>query len=224
MPTVNEDMETVMSADHSEFPAIAKKLKALLDPIESVRLRFTLGDIIYPLQIDKAGVGLHISDGTALSPGVLGNYPGAEDYFVPGKNNLTHGYWPILSADGLEVLVLRIIGGKIQLPNAGQATSFKDRTIIKVLEDLKRMPGNANFAELGLGLNPLARTGPEITVLEAEKALGVHLAYGQDSHFGGLIGNAVSDVHQDIVYPRSDARMKVELLALVGRTWQPVTW
>jgi len=72
-----------------------------------------------------------------------------------------------------------------------------------------------NIAELGLGCNDKAVISG--SVLEDEKVLGLHWAYGRSDHLGGTVGVAnFSDpshvVHSDIVYPRGG---RIEVTSLV---------
>ena len=56
------------------------------------------------------------------------------------------------------------------------------------------MPGATNLAELGIGLNPLARIGPAIT--ETKKRLGTaHFALGDNA--GGYGGVVECPLHLD---------------------------
>ena len=79
-------------------------------------------------------------------------------------------------------------------PEAAEAREYM------LLDDALR-----NIAELGLGCNEKAVISG--AVLEDEKVLGMHWAYGRSDHIGGVTGVAeFSDpthvVHQDIVYAK----------------------
>jgi leucyl aminopeptidase (aminopeptidase T) len=70
---------------------------------------------------------------------------------------------------------------------------------------ISREPGLANIAELGLGVNPGAVVRG--IVLEDEKVVGMHWAYGRSDHIGGGFGvtdfdNPEKAMHIDIVYPQ----------------------
>jgi leucyl aminopeptidase (aminopeptidase T) len=72
-----------------------------------------------------------------------------------------------------------------------------------------------NVAELGLGCNDKAVISG--IVLEDEKVVGMHWAYGRSDHIGGIVGVAqFSDpahvVHQDIVYAKGGP---IEVASLV---------
>ena len=92
------------------------------------------------------------------------------------------------------------------------------QSAVKEMRDwLETDSARRNLAELGLGCNDQAViTG---NVLEDEKVLGVHLAFGRSDHIGGVV--AAVDftklghvVHRDIVYP-FDSELFIDRLILV---------
>lgn len=98
------------------------------------------------------------------------------------------------TAQGLLVIDGALAGiGVLEKPlrikvEAGQAVAVGGGREARLLEDIftRYGPASRNIAELGIGLNPLARlTG---NVLEDEKVRGtVHIALGDNSTFGGQI-------------------------------------
>jgi leucyl aminopeptidase (aminopeptidase T) len=228
MPGVEGSMEQVMSTDHSEFPATARRLKELLDPTILLKLRFTTATGITELIIDKEGRPFHISDGTARVPGEIGNYPGAEVYVSPREGteeyqSKTQGYFPVFYGTGVSDFTMLEVNNNLII-NVDARGADSNVYVQRLIANLARMPGNRNVAELGLGLNENARTELDVPLLEREKALGIHIAYGQNSHFGGLVGQETADLHQDEVLPRSNKNCIVHLYAKIDNGWQEVTW
>lgn len=72
---------------------------------------------------------------------------------------------------------------------------------------LRREPGYANLAELGLGVLGEFGVQPTGEILLDEK-LGLHIAFGRSDHFGGVVGadrfsSPEAVVHIDRVYTRN---------------------
>jgi leucyl aminopeptidase (aminopeptidase T) len=90
----------------------------------------------------------------------------------------------------------------------GGAEAGRLRSILAAVRDAD------NIAEIGIGLNPLARIADDIT--EAKKALGtVHIALGDSANeYGGLVE---SDVHLDGLVLAPTIEFDGEALVIDGR-------
>ncbi len=214
MPGIMKSMEeTALSADYME---VARKSHVLADALGKAigaKVEFSTGHEVYfdlrhrqaeaddgQLRADKEGVRLiNLPSGEAC----IAPYEGE----VVGQPSKTEGMIPA-HYDGELVLyrvrenhIVQIIGDG---PKAGELRDYF------AVDECRR-----NVAELGLGCNDKAIISG--SVLEDEKVLGMHWAYGLSQHIGGVIGpSQFSDpkhvVHQDIVYPKGAA---VEIMSLV---------
>ena len=214
MPMVSRSMEeTALSADYGEVARKAHILEARLDQAVGASVVFSTGHEMY---FDLRYRDAHADDGQ-LYAGKEGarviNLPSGEAYIVPyegeleGQPSLTEGTIPVMIGDELvlgrvqENRIVEVIGDS---PEAAEA-----RDHLALDEALR------NVAELGLGCNDQAVvTG---NVLEDEKVMGMHWAFGRSDHLGGTVGvDDFSDPglveHRDWVYPKGGA---IEVASLV---------
>ncbi len=204
MPGVTRSMErTALAADYSEVARKCRILSDLLEPVVGARVEFSTGHRLYfDLRHRKADA----DDGQAHAgrEGIrIINLPSGETCIAPyegeleGQPSRTEGAIPVVYDDELVVFqvqenrIVELIGSG---PNASDARDYF------AVDEARR-----NLAELGLGCNDRAVVSGE--VLEDEKVLGMHWAYGRSDHLGGTVGVAeFADpshvIHQDIVYAK----------------------
>jgi hypothetical protein len=214
MPGVTRGMQnTALAADYSEVARKSHVLAERLNRTDGARVVFSTGHQVYldlrhreadaddgQLHADKAGMRLiNLPSGEAC----IAPYEGE----VEGQPSKTAGTIPA-DYDGEMVLyevqenrIVRVLG------DGPQASAMRDYFVVDA--------ARRNIAELGLGCNDKAIISG--SVLEDEKVLGMHWAYGRSDHIGGVTGVAeFSDpahvVHQDIVYAKGGA---VEIASLV---------
>jgi len=212
MPMVSSSMqETALAADYAQVANRVAILEARLDRAVGAEIEFSTGHQLY---VDLRNREAHGDDGQ-LHADKAGerviNLPSGEAYIAPyegelvGQHSRTAGMIPLLHGDTLFVLWVqgnRVTGVLGQGGDSLQGWFAVDRA-------------RRNIAELGLGVNDRAVvTG---IVLEDEKVLGVHLAFGRSDHIGGTVGpdkfqDPANIVHHDIVYPQGGA---IEVASLV---------
>jgi len=201
MPGVAKSMEeTSLSADYKIIIKRCEDLAPFFQKAVGAEVEFSSGHKCY---FDlSAGNHVHRSDGF-LHPEVAGtersgcNLPTGEVYVVPNEkpDSKTAGELPIMVGDQMAVCIVR--NNKIAEVKGNGPEIEKERK--KFSED----PARANIAEFAIGCNEKARvTG---IVLEDEKALGFHWAYGRSDHLGGTVGikdfrSPANVVHNDTVY------------------------
>jgi leucyl aminopeptidase (aminopeptidase T) len=215
MPGVTRAMErTALAADYDKVARKAHVLAERLDRATGAELEFSTGHRLY---VDLRYRQAHADDGR-LHAGREGarviNLPSGEAYVAPYEGELhdqpsrTAGLVP---APSLQPLVVQRIDENRVVEVIGESRASDELRAWFDVDAARR-----NLAELGLGCNDRAVvTG---NVLEDEKVLGVHLAYGRSEHIGGTLGvEAFSDaahvVHWDIVYP-NDGPVEVASLVL----------
>ena len=214
MPGVTRSMErTALAADYSEVARKCRILTDKLDPAVGARVEFSTGHQLY---FDLRNRKADADDGQAHAgrEGIrIINLPSGEACIAPyegeleGQPSRTEGAIPVVYDDELvvfEVQENRIVGLIGKGPNASHARDYF------AVDEARR-----NLAELGLGCNDRAVVSGE--VLEDEKVLGMHWAYGRSDHLGGTVGVAdFSDpshvIHQDIVYAKGGP---IEIASLV---------
>lgn len=214
MPMISASMqETALAADYNELARKGQILANKLNQAEAARVQFSTGQTLF---IDLGDRSAHVDDGNLHTDKVgvrVVNLPAGEAYIAPyegeldGQPSRTEGRIPILR--GFDIFVLQVSGNRVtEVLGEGEAVDE-----LRAWFDLD--PPRRNIAELGLGCNDRAVvTG---NVLEDEKALGMHLAFGRSDHFGGAVG--VDDflapenvVHWDVVYPNGG---EIEIASLV---------
>lgn len=214
MPGVTKSMEqTALAADYSE---VARKSHILADKLNQAvgaKVEFFTGHQLYfdlryrqaeaddgQLHADKKGVRLiNLPSGEAF----IAPYEGE----VEGEPSRTKGVIPVLVDD--ELILLRVQENRI-VEVIGDGPQAAQKRAYFAVDQARR-----NIAELGLGCNDKAVISGSI--LEDEKVLGLHWAYGRSDHIGGTVGVAdFSDpshvVHHDTVYPKGG---RIEIASLV---------
>ncbi|NIN66626.1 MAG: hypothetical protein GTO63_18455 [Anaerolineae bacterium] len=214
MPKVMKSMErTALAADYSE---VARKSHILADKVDNsagARIQFSTGHQVYfdlRHREGKADDGQLHADKTGIR---LINLPSGEAFTAPYEGELerdpsrTEGTIPAMYDD--ELVLFKVEQNRIVevVGDGPQAAEMQDYFAV---DEARR-----NIAELGLGCNDKAVISG--VVLEDEKVLGMHWAYGLSSHLGGTVGvSEFSDpshaVHQDIVYARGGP---IEVASLV---------
>ncbi|MCX8198042.1 MAG: hypothetical protein N3F07_02505 [Candidatus Micrarchaeota archaeon] len=209
MPGVNFSMQEAMHADYSSIRARAQKLLPILQSAASLEFLFDGAGIPRKtsLRIDTRGAAWAIDAGICRSSGDFINFPSGEIFAPPYEGatesgrlilgeSQTQGVWPIYSHDDGKVTFLKVEKNRIVRVQGDSAEAEK------IIRDIADDENAANIAEVGLGLNEKARSGPGVPVLESEKA-GPHIAYGRNDHFGSphsLTGKVKASVHVDYVY------------------------
>ena len=214
MPGVMRSMEqTAFAADYSEVARKSHILADKLDQAVGAKVEFSTGHQMYfDLQNRKA----EADDGQlyADKKGIrLINLPSGEACIAPyegeleGQPSRTEGTIPVIYDD--ELVLFRVQGNRI-VEVIGDGPQAAQRRGYFAVDQARR-----NIAELGLGCNDKAVISG--SVLEDEKVLGMHWAYGRSDHLGGTVGVAdFSDpshvVHYDIIYPKGS---RIEIGSLV---------
>ncbi len=197
MPGVLKSMEsTALSADYAELKRKSIEVGRIFDRAISAevifstghRCNFRLGNIT----CYDNGI-LHPSNGRGSR---LCNLPAGEVCMVPSN---AEGKLPHVIEGGLVVYSVRnkqIVDIEGDEPVAMERRAYFDLD-----------PSRRNIAEFAVGINDWA-SGTSPATVEAEKAHGIHWAYGRDKHIpGGKVGaehflSPEFVVHQDIVYAR----------------------
>jgi len=214
MPKLTRSMEkTALAADYSEVARKAHILAGKVEEAVRARVEFSTGHKVYfdlrhreadaddgQLHVDKKGIRLiNLPSGEAC----IAPYEGEVD----GQPSRTEGVIPA-DYDG-ELVLYKVQANRIADVIGGGPQAAAMREYFSVDE------ARRNIAELGLGCNDKAVISG--IVLEDEKVLGMHWAYGRSDHLGGITGvQQFSDpshvVHQDIVYAKGGP---VEIASLV---------
>jgi leucyl aminopeptidase (aminopeptidase T) len=129
--------------------------------------------------------------GICRNPGEVSALPGGEVSLPPVEGtSVGVVVWERVASD------LGALDGPVRITvRAGRAVSIKGGASAERLRAIVEAVADAdNIGEIGIGLNPAARIGDQIT--EAKKAFGtVHIALGDSANeYGGLVE---SDVHLD---------------------------
>jgi hypothetical protein len=204
MPKVTRSMEnTALSADYSEVARKAHILAEKLDRANGAGVRFSTGHVFYfdlRNRTADADDGLLHADRTGIR---LINLPSGEACIAPyegeveGQPSRTEGTIPVM--DGEEMVLFEVQENCIERMIGDGPEAARRREYFAV--DRARR----NLAELGLGCNDKAVISG--VVLEDEKVMGMHWAYGRSDHIGGVTGvqqfsHPSHVVHQDIVYAK----------------------
>jgi hypothetical protein len=214
MPMVSRSMEqTALAADYAEVARKAHLLQDRLDMAQGARVEFSTGEEMY---FDLRYRDAHADDGQ-LHADKEGerviNLPSGEAYIAPyegereGEPSQTAGLLPLM-LEG-ELVVGRVEENRI-VEVIGDGPQAEVAREYLATDDALR-----NIAELGLGCNESAVvTG---NVLEDEKVMGMHWAFGLSEHLGGTVGvDDFSDPshaeHRDWVYPKGG---DIEIASLV---------
>ncbi len=207
MPGITLDMLTSggMLADYSEVRRLAEAVAERLSRAESIRIKTALGtDFTASLKGRKA-----LADtGIITKPGDFGNLPAGEGFIAPVEG----GSEGLLVFDGsfgmlgklAKPLKIRVIGGKAVEVEGDDG---------KISALFQRYACADNVAEIGIGVNPMARVIGN--VLEDEKAFHtIHVAFGDNHTFGG---NTRAEVHLDGVMLNPSVWLDDEMLMDKGR-------
>jgi leucyl aminopeptidase (aminopeptidase T) len=214
MPRVSKAMEkTAMAADYRE---VARKTRILADRLNravGARIQFDTGhEVYFDLRHREAGVddGYLHRDKKGMR---LINLPSGEAFKVPyegereGEPSETAGTIPVV-LEG-ELVLYEVSENKIVEVVGDGPQAARQREYFAV------DPARRNIGELGLGTNDKAVVTGKI--LEDEKAIGLHWAYGRSEHLGGTVGpdsfgHPDHVVHFDTVYAKG---CPVEVASLV---------
>lgn len=214
MPGVMKSMEqTALAADYSEVARKSHLLAGKLDQAVGAKVKFSTGHQMY---FDLRNRKAEADDGQlhADKKGIrLINLPSGEACIAPyegeleGQPSRTEGTIPVLYDD--ESVLFKVQENRIVevIGDGPQAAQKRDYFAVD--------QARCNIAELGLGCNDKAVISGAI--LEDEKVLGLHWAYGRSDHIGGTVGVAdFSDpshvVHYDLIYPKGG---RIEIASLV---------
>jgi len=216
MPQVDSSMASAILVDYN---GMAQRCNDLLDIVKDAvgfEIEFK-GEGVPPgtkLYVDMRAKNWHVSSGKCTTKGMFGNLPGAEDYSAPYEgiypgareelgDSKTEGTWAVYSPPDNKVVLLTVKNNMIVDVEPKDAAKAQE-----ILVDIEKNPNNANVAEIGFGLNKHARSSEDIRIIEKEKAEGMHLANGTDSHFGGpdpRAGVVTGSVHNDWIYTPTTA-------------------
>ncbi|MDN5326081.1 MAG: aminopeptidase [Moorella sp. (in: firmicutes)] len=196
LPGATADMlERTLAVDYDAMAAECEDFAAILTGGQEVHLTTPAGT---DLTFSIAGRRGRPDTGLYRQPGDFGNLPAGEAYIAPVEGT-ARGMLVIdgaMSGIGFLKEPLRI---KVE---EGRAVEVSGGEAARVLEEILNRygPESRNIAELGIGLNPLAKlTG---NVLEDEKVRGtVHIALGDNSTFGGRV-EAPSHLDGILLRPR----------------------
>lgn len=197
MPGVEKRMEqSAFKANYADVFKYANAIRKMLDKAIGAKIVFSTGDKIF---IDLRNRIANADGGKCSETGQFINFPSGEGYIVPYEGisgeiqeygeSKTEGILPdnqhgdLIKYKVKNNVITEVIGEGIEAD--------------KMREFFNSDKSRRNIAELGIGCNPEAIvTG---NVLEDEKVGGLHIAYGTSLHLGGKV---VSDVHQDICFPK----------------------
>lgn len=178
-----------MTADFVAIRARAERLAGLWRRTREVRVTSPAGT---DLRATVAGrEPMAWLTGICRNPGEVSALPGGE-VSLPPVEGTSEGIvvWERVASD------LGALDGPVRIAvSAGRAVDIAGGTSAGRLREIVASVVDAdNIGEIGIGLNPAARIGDEIT--EAKKALGtVHIALGDSANeYGGLVE---CDVHLD---------------------------
>lgn len=202
MARVTPAMDRAMLADYEKIGRNAEILAKKLDDAIGAEVLFSTGHRLY---VDLRARPVRVDDGKCRTPGKGINFPSGEVFKVPYENagddslgrSLTEGELPVYDRKTSRMAVLTIRENRI-VKMDGPAKR------IEKLARLGRAVNGCNMAEAACGLNPNARDGEDVPVIEQEKAEGVHFGFGASIHLGGKVE---ADIHQDFVYT---ARTKIK--------------
>jgi leucyl aminopeptidase (aminopeptidase T) len=194
MPGITQSMMSSggMTADYNQVNAIAIELNRRLEKIKEVRVVTELGtDILFNVE----GAAWMMDTGICHEPGSSANLPAGELYIAPKDAN------GVFVVDG-SMSGFGILDSKLEFTVKDRyVTDIKGKQADRFVSMLEAVGKKArNVAELGIGINPMARIIGN--VLEDEKVGGtVHIAIGDNSTFGG---DVIAGIHLDgiITEPR----------------------
>lgn len=174
-----------INADYLAVRDTAFDLKSRLDKAKYIRLVTELGtDIVF----DVRACDWKADHGIIHEPGSSSNLPAGEVFVAPKGGN---GVFVVDGSMGGMGLLDSPLTIKVENGQATEITGEGAKHFINMLDRVG--PLARNLAELGIGINPVARLIGN--VLEDEKVAGtVHIALGDNSTFGG---DVVAGIHLD---------------------------
>jgi leucyl aminopeptidase (aminopeptidase T) len=178
-----------MTADFFEIRRRAEALAALWRRTHEVRITSPAGTDLRASVTGREPMAW--LTGICRNPGEVSALPGGE-VSLPPLEGTSEGIvvWERVASDlgALETPVRITVRGGRAVAIEGGPSAVRLRSIVDSVVDAD------NIGEIGIGLNPAARIGDEIT--EAKKAFGtVHVALGDSANeYGGLVE---CDVHLD---------------------------
>ena len=178
-----------MTADYTEIRRIAERLANRLRGARLVHVTSPAGTDVTVTVEGREPRGWYT--GIVREPGEISAFPGGEVSFPPveGTSSGTIVFERVMTDIGrleepIDVTVER--GNAVSIEGGEEAARLRD-----LLSDV---PCLSNIAELGIGLNPAARVGDDIT--ETKKKLGTaHFALGDNA--GGYGGVVECPLHLD---------------------------
>jgi leucyl aminopeptidase (aminopeptidase T) len=171
-----------MTANYAEIRRVAERLADRLREAHLVRVTSPAGTDVTVSVEGREPRGWYT--GIVRQPGEISAFPGGEVSFPPveGTSNGTIVFQRVMTDIGrldesIEVIVER--GNAVSIEGGKEAARLRGL--------LNELPCTRNLAELGIGLNPAARIGDDIT--ETKKRLGTaHFALGDNAGgYGGVI-------------------------------------
>jgi leucyl aminopeptidase (aminopeptidase T) len=181
--------EGAMTADFAAIRTRAERLAALLRVTQEVRVTSPAGTDLRATVTGREPMAW--LTGICRHPGEVSALPGGEVSLPPIEGS-SEGIvvWERVASDlgALDGPVRITVRGGRAVAIDGGASAERLRAIVGTVVDAD------NIGEIGIGLNPAARIGDEIT--EAKKAYGtVHIALGDSANeYGGLVE---CEVHLD---------------------------
>ena len=178
-----------MTADFFEIRRRAERLAELWRRTREVRITSPAGTDLRATVTGREPMAW--LTGICRNAGEVSAFPGGE-VSLPPVEGTSEGIvvWERVASDlgALEEPVRITVRGGRAVAIAGGPSALRLRAIVDSVVDAD------NIGEIGIGLNPAARIGDEIT--EAKKAFGtVHVALGDSANeYGGLVE---CDVHLD---------------------------
>ena len=178
-----------MTADFTAIRETAERLAARLRGAGHVRVTSPGGTDIVVAVGGREPRGWY--SGIVRNPGEISAFPGGEVSFPPleGTASGTIVFERVMTDLGpLEQPIVVAVEDGLAIDFAGGASAERLRALVA------DVPGATNIAELGIGLNDLARIGDDIT--ESKKKLGTaHFALGDNA--GGYGGVVECPLHLD---------------------------
>ncbi len=178
MPGLTTSMFPALGTDYQQLAKKSHQLANLLTASHNIAITSPAGTKLTASIKDRTG---HYDDGNLIEAGSFSNLPAGEAYIAPIE----------LETNGIIVFDGSLAGIDLDRP---VTVTVKDGTAVevsggkaaaKLLTAMEQVGTQAKIAaEIGIGVNPLARVRADI--LESEKAFGtVHVAFGDNIGMGG---------------------------------------
>ncbi len=206
MPLFTLDLFEQNGPMDADYQKIAEETEALRTKTkEASYVHITAPGTNMWVEVPKEDKLFHADTGLFVSPGLLGNLPAGESFFVPGKGS--SGYLTVPAGWGGPFALEHAVRFEVKDGRFVQATGETPAAQAYIEEKINPLlwskPDYEVLAELGIGTNPnvtaeyIAKKG--WSLLTAEKIIGsAHFANGRSSGMGG--DNDV-DIHIDWVVP-----------------------